>query len=255
MAKKLKCPDCPPVGAPSYMLTYGDMMTLLVTFFVLLISYSTMNDVKFSKAMASLKGAMGVLKADAGAKVRREHVPLYEFKDNNELQYKIEQVLQQLQDITDQTGTHEMMRVDRDSERIHFSIANPMLFEIGAANLKPEAKDVLDQIKNILELTPYTVRIEGHTDNIPIRTVRFPSNWELSASRAIAVVSLFSDMGIAPSRFQAIGYAEHRPIATNQTALGRAQNRRVEIYVNLKKEKQGSLLQQQFNNMQTPIIR
>ncbi|MCD4651598.1 MAG: OmpA family protein [Candidatus Cloacimonetes bacterium] len=253
MARAKKCPECPPVGAPSYMLTYGDMMTLLVTFFVLLISYSNMNEIKFSKAMASLKGAMGVLKADAGAKIRRQNIPMYEWKNNNELQYKIERVLQQLQDITDQTGTHEMVRVEQDAERIHFSIANPMLFELGAADLKTEAKEILEQISSILELTPYTIRVEGHTDNIPIKTTRFPSNWELSASRAIAVVRFFADTGIDPGRFEAIGYSKNRPIATNQTSLGRAQNRRVEIYVNLKKEIRGSLLQDKLNVLPGPL--
>ena len=84
-------------------------------------------------------------------------------------------------------------------------------------------------MKNILEQFPYKVRIEGHTDNTPINTEKYPSNWELSTARACQVVRYFIEQGIPPERISAEGFAQYRPIATNKTRKGRAQNRRVEI--------------------------
>ncbi len=235
MAKKKKCPECPPEGAPSYMLTYGDMMTLLVTFFVLLISYSSMNEVKFKKAMTSLKGALGVLKADQGARVISDPVPMYEFRPND-FNFKVEQLIKQIEEITEKSGTHEMIRVERSKDQIRFSISNPMLYNSGSSDLKTQSDEVLEQIAKVLAMVPFDVRVEGHTDNIPIHTAKYPSNWELSNARALAVVKKFIQLGINPSRFQAIGFAEFRPVATNNTSAGRSQNRRVEIFVNLKQE-------------------
>ena len=241
MAKKKKCPECPPVGAPAYMTTYGDMMTLLVTFFVLLISFSSMQESKFQKAMGSLKGALGVLKADRGQYVMKPRIQVFEFKSHS-FDYEIEKILQQLEEATERTGTHDQVKYERSKDRIHFSISNPMLFTSGEAILKNEANEILMQIGRILSMVPFEVRVEGHTDDIPIHTARFPSNWELSAGRALAVVRKFIEFDIPPERFQVIGFGEYRPIANNKTAEGRAQNRRVEIYVNLKSELSGQLL-------------
>jgi chemotaxis protein MotB len=241
MAKKQKCPECPPVGAPEYMLTYGDMMTLLVTFFVLLISFSSVQESKFSKAMGSLQGAMGVLKSDAGAYILKQKVPKFE-ENKGELEQELQKILEQIEDITQKQGTHEMINFKKSQDRIHFNISNPMLFASGQAVLKSEASVLLEKIAGILNLVPYEIRVEGHTDNIPIHTVKYPSNWELSSSRALAVVRRFVTFGVKPSRFQAIGYGEFRPIATNDTRAGRAINRRVEISISLKPEYTRSLL-------------
>ncbi len=241
MAKKQKCPDCPPVGAPAYMTTYGDMMTLLVTFFVLLISFSSIQESKFKQAMNSLQGALGVLTADGGRLIFKPQMPYYEIK-RHDFDYEMEKILQQLEEITERTGTHEDVKYERSKDRIHFSIANPMLFESGSDLVKTGANELMAQIAKVLSMVPFEIRVEGHTDNIPIHTARFPSNWELSSARALAIVRQFIDQGIAPERFQAIGFGEFRPIASNDTPEGRSQNRRVEIYVNLRDEVSGKLL-------------
>ena len=241
MAKKKKCPDCPPVGAPSYMTTYGDMMTLLVTFFVLLISFSSIQESKFKQAMSSLQGALGVLAADGGRLILKPQMPYYEIK-RHDFDYEMEKILQQLEELTEKSGTHENVKYERSKDRIHFSISNPMLFESGSSDVKSIADDILEQIARVLAMVPFEVRVEGHTDDIPIHTARFPSNWDLSASRALSVVQKFIDNGIAPERFQAIGFGEFRPIASNDTPEGRSQNRRVEIYVNLRDEVTGRLI-------------
>jgi len=232
MSKAKKCPE-----------------SLLVTFFVLLISFSSMKETKFEKAMSSLKGALGVLMADRGSFVISQNVPLYEFQSGGEFEHKLEKVLQQLQDATEKSGTHEMVKVEKSADRIHFSISNPMLFSSGSNRLKTDSYELLKQISNVLAMLPYEVRVEGHTDNVPINTVKYPSNWELSAARALSVVRKFLEFGISPERFQVIGYGEFRPIATNATSTGRAINRRVEIYVNLKDETKKS----GFINKLSPI--
>ncbi|PID28501.1 MAG: flagellar motor protein MotB [Candidatus Cloacimonadota bacterium] len=241
MAKKKKCPECPPVGAPEYMLTYGDMMTLLVTFFVLLISFSSVQESKFNQAMGSLKGAMGVLRTDAGAFILKQRVPKYS-EGAGALEYELQKVLEEIENITEKQGTHEMINFTKSEDRINFNISNPMLFGSGQAVLRKDASGLLEKISSILKLFPYEIKVEGHTDNIPIHTAAFPSNWELSSARALAVVRKFVSYGVSPARFQAIGYGEFRPIATNDTSTGRAINRRVEISVSLKPEKNGSLL-------------
>lgn len=250
MAKKQKCPECPPEGAPAYMATYGDMMTLLVTFFVLLISFSSIQEVKFQKAISSLRGALGVLKADAGAYVRKPRTPMYEFKDE-EMQYQLEKVLEDMRRITEEESTPEsQLSVEKSKDRIHFSISSPMLFDSGHAELKPEADAVLKTIAEILAMTPFEVRVEGHTDSDRLMPgARYRNNWELSAARALAVVEQFlsyEDLDIDPSRFQAIGYGEFHPLADNDTEEGKKLNRRVEIYVNLKSELTGSLIEEEM---------
>lgn len=244
MSKKHKCPECPPPGAPAYMTTYGDMMTLLLTFFVLLLTFSSIQDIKFQKAISSLKGALGVLRADRGTYVHRPNVPLFEFR-SGDMEFQINRVLEQLEEVLRQTGTHDKIKFDQSRDRIHFNISSPTLFDSGSADLKEDAFPILDEIAKVLRMVNFEIRVEGHTDNVPISTVRFPSNWELSAARALSVVRYFVELDVPPERFQAIGYGEYRPIATNETPEGRSINRRVEIYVNLKSDVRGSLLPSQ----------
>jgi len=248
MAKEKKCPDCPPVGAPAYMLTYGDMMTLLVTFFVLLISFSSTQEAKFNDAMGSLQGALGVLKA-SGSSLIKLSAPSHQYKEKAEEELK--KILEELKEASEKQGTQGMMEIIQTKDKIHFNISNPMLFESGSADLKDSSAPLLAQIASVLSLVPFEVRIEGHTDNVPINTPQFPSNWELSHARALAIVKRFINGGVDPARFQAIGYAEYRPIATNDTPEGRSLNRRVEISVNLKYEITNELFEEnELNNQE-----
>ena len=234
MAKCKKCPDCPPVGAPEYMLTYGDMMTLLVTFFVLLISFSSAQTAKFNSAAGSLKGALGVLSAQ-GSYIKQPSLP-YTKAGKGYHDKEMKKIIQETKAMTERTGINEMVKVTQSKDQIHYNISNPMMFDIGKAQIKDVGKPVLDQIIKILKKTTYEVRVEGHTDNIPIHTRSFKNNWELSFARALAVAQYFIDKGIVAQRFQVIGYGEYRPIASNSTKAGRALNRRVEIFINLKNE-------------------
>ena len=234
MAKCKKCPDCPPVGAPEYMLTYGDMMTLLVTFFVLLISFSSTQASKFNSAAGSLKGALGVLSAQ-GTYIKQPSLP-YTKVVKGYHDKEVKKIIQETKAMTERTGINEMVKITQSKDQILYRISNPMMFDIGRAKIKDVGKPVLDQIVKLLNKTTYEVRIEGHTDNIPIHTRKYKNNWELSFARALSVTEYFISKDISAQRFQVIGYGEYRPIASNSTKAGRALNRRVEIYINLKTE-------------------
>ncbi len=241
MSKKKKCPDCPPPGAPAYMNTYGDMMTLLVTFFVLLISYSTIEQKKFTMAMTSLRGALGMMTASQGVSLPVSKMPMFQI-GKGKIDQVIEAIIKQIREQLQKSGMQDQIKMTQSKDQIHFSISEPMLFESAQATVKPAADSLLVLIAEILNIVPFEIRVEGHTDNRPINTPRFPSNWELSFARGIALSRKLIEFGVSPNRFQVIGYGEYRPIADNSNPTGRALNRRVEIYVNLREGIRRSLM-------------
>ena len=109
--------------------------------------------------------------------------------------------------------------------------AGAVLFDPGDARLMPESVEALRAVANLLKADSHDVQVEGHTDNQPIGNTRFPSNWELSSVRASSVVRLFIDAGVAPQRLTAVGYSANVPVADNETAQGRARNRRVAVTI------------------------
>ncbi len=121
--------------------------------------------------------------------------------------------------------------VDLHQGRARIILSGGVLFESASAQLTPVASARLAEIAQLLRTTRQRIMVEGHTDDRPIRTARFPSNWELSTARALAVVKLFGQQGIPPDRLKFVGYGEHRPKVTNDTEANRQQNRRIEIKV------------------------
>jgi chemotaxis protein MotB len=110
------------------------------------------------------------------------------------------------------------------------TLSGSLLFESGKADLRPESAEILSRLANLLEPTQGKIRIEGHTDNIPIATPEIPSNWELSSYRAAAVLRYLTDtVGLPADRFESAGFADNRPLVPNDTRENRARNRRVEI--------------------------
>jgi chemotaxis protein MotB len=124
-----------------------------------------------------------------------------------------------------------LVSVSTEGDRVVVHMQSQMLFDSGDARLSTRALQALQSVAKVLDGSPYPVRVEGHTDNRPIDTLRFPSNWELSAARAASVVNYLARSGIAPARMSAVGYGEHRPKADNRTEQGRAMNRRVTLVV------------------------
>ena len=122
------------------------------------------------------------------------------------------------------------IQVTHTHQGTRLSFEDQVLFDFGRAAISPTGFIFLDKIADVLKKVPYAVRVEGHTDNVPIQTHRFPSNWELSVARAVNVVKYFAEVSnIDPKRLSAVGYGESRPVAANDSPSDRAKNRRVEI--------------------------
>jgi len=213
-------------GAPGWMVTYGDMMSLLLTFFVLLISFSTVHKDEFERAIASLKGALGVLPLEMSLIDFRQQIPRQQAQRFEDVAAKIAEYIRV-------QGRGEDIDVKRTKEGLKLTMQNPVLFDTGEESLKPAAIPILQDIAGLLsELQDSFISVEGHTDNVPIRTERFPSNLELSAARAISVARFLIDRGGIDYKDVSVrGYGENMPIAPNDSVENRQSNRRVEINV------------------------
>lgn len=211
--------------APGWMVTYGDIMTLLLTFFVLLISYSTVQEESFKQALASFQEAVGMLPYQRTL-IQFEKIPAVRTTPP----ISPREITRRMRNAIYAAGLKEQMKVARDKEGVRIIIKSPILFDSGKADLGTGALSVLDELITILRESPNVVVVEGHTDNVPISTERFPSNWELSTARAISVGRyLFEKGGFDPGRFTVAGYGEYHPVEPNDAPEGRQENRRVEI--------------------------
>jgi len=232
MAKKQKGCDCEP-GLPGWMATFSDMMTLLLTFFVLLLSMASLDQQKIKEAIGSLQGSLGVLQGGTKTEVNiRELIPSFEIVEVSRRKL-IERNFDEVRKWLTKLKMEEKVRADRTEQGILIHVNSQVLFQIGAAEVNPEAIAVLHEIAEVLRSNKAEVRIEGHTDNVPIHTERYPSNWELSTARAVKVLRYFVEKEkMDPLRFSAVGYGDTRPIASNETPEGRAKNRRVTLVLN-----------------------
>ncbi len=234
--KKEKKEDAPP-GAPAYMATYGDMMTLLLCFFVLLVSMSTMEIEKFKAAAASLKGALSVLPFQDRA-IPEPQTPRTadQMKKSRERNRRRSQAVARLRQIIEEQNLGGYITVAETTEGIHLVIGDPALFDSGEARIKPVFLPVLDGVVDVLHAGTGNeiIRVEGHTDNVPINTLRFEDNWELSIARSLEVIRYIkSQQKIDPKRLRPVGCGEFHPVAPNDTPEGRALNRRVEIFIEM----------------------
>lgn len=194
-------PSVPPVRSNSWLVGFNDLLTLLLTFFILIVSLSSLHT-------AYLKAA-----ADSVAKA------LNQFGTEGAFRESIKGSLERIPGLT--------VREEKNSLRV--ALHESMLFEKGSADLQAAAQELLKEVAEVIKTAGVTVQVEGHTDNLPIRTARFPSNWELSVARAVSVVKSLSEHGVPKENLSAAGYADSRPVASNGTELGRAMNRRTEI--------------------------
>lgn len=233
MARKKSAEIAQP-SVPRYLTTYGDMMTQIVVFFVLLMSFSSMKQEEFQRAMGSLQGAFGVLPYDP-ALIIPDVVPIPQLSNLQESE--ISESLVKLEDILSNEQLNESVRLQISDKGLSIIIDDAVMFAPGNAELKPKVYPILTRIAALARGWPNTIRIEGHTDNDPIKTAQFPSNWELSSARAMSVLHFFQDdAGFDPRNLSAIGKGEYQPIAPNDTPENKGKNRRIEIYVDYNKE-------------------
>jgi chemotaxis protein MotB len=218
------------IAIPEWVVTFGDMMSLLLTFFILLVSFSTIQEAKFQEAIGSLKGAFGVLKALPSVPLNQE---ILRVQGVEEAMAGLEEKLVEFREGLEKIQKSDKVEISRTEHGLAIRLDQEALFDSGKSELHPEALPILDGIVETLVSFPNAVRIEGHTDNLPIHSELFPSNWELSAARATAVLRRLQAGGIDPRRLSATGLGEWRPVANNDSPENRQRNRRVEIFMDI----------------------
>lgn len=240
MAKPQKCPECPK-GLPAWLATFGDLMSLLLTFFILLLSFSTTSEADFEKAVGSLQGALGVLPGEPiMTSPIKLNIPIIR-GDITEARPTLKDAKAEIEKEVEAEGQQENVEIIQSEEGIIIRIKDKALYPSGEANIKADFLPLLNKIGGVLARMPNTVEIEGHTDNMPIKNDEFPNNHWLSSSRALGVLDVFrNEVGIGPERLAAIGYGEFKPLVDNDSEEGRAQNRRVEIKIRHQQDTEGS---------------
>ncbi len=229
--KKVKCPP----GAPLWMCTFADMMSLLLCFFVLILSFATMDKVKFAKVSGSLKDAFGVQREQTfqvSPTGEMMLAPSFEM-----VPFDVRQELMEIVDAVEDSGLVETAEV---KEGIIIRVKDQLAFASGQAKLQPKFKQLLNKIGKVIFEQEAKVVVSGHTDDVILKKdAPFKSNWALSAARAVAVVEYWNTkFKIPASHLSTAGYGAGQPIATNRNADGRAKNRRVEFLIKPTREGQ-----------------
>lgn len=217
-----------PSNQERWLLTYADLITLLLALFIVMYSMSQVDAKKFGKIAEALngilKGGDTVLKHQAETDPATGH-GLLKLGDLRMINKKIEQHFEQL-------GKQEEIQTEITERGLVVHIMESALFKQGSARLEPRARQVMDIIYEQVKDLPNHVRIEGHTDDFPIHNETYPSNWELSAARATSVVRYFlENYAFPPDKISALGYGEFRPSRPNNSIENRAANRRVDVVV------------------------
>lgn len=219
-----------------WLLSYSDFMTLLMILFVVLFAMSSVDQTKYKQLSESMKIAMGggksiVANQDA-VSITENSKPLNtEIQAENE-QSKLEKLQSQVDKYLEQNGMKGSVSTQIDERGLVVSINDTLFFDSGRAEIKTEPQKKLIEIGKIMNQLDNYIRVEGHTDNVPISNGQFSSNWQLSSARAANVTQfLITNSGIQPQKLSAVGYSEYRPILDNSTEEGRAKNRRVDIII------------------------
>lgn len=222
-------------GAPLWFVTFSDMVTLLLGFFIAIVSFSNIEIERYREAMQSFRGALhspfSGSTGGSGPALPALSESLYDAQEVVEAAGEINRLVKSL-------PSNEGIQIESQPEGVKITLSNPVIFDEGSNDMKSGATSLLGNIARIIiKHDPIEVLIEGHTDDTPIHTARFPSNWELSAARAIAVLELFQKQGVPPQKLVAIGYGEYRPRQTfvkGTPSIEKGVNRRVEIMLQLK---------------------
>lgn len=237
MAKKkntAECPSCP----PRWIVQFGDMMSLLLVFFILLLSMSSIDAKKVNEAIGSLIGALSVLEGGTQSEVSKERMqlatPIVPQSETDEIVNRVTVTISEFNEIIRRQGGQETIQVQEAIEGFVIELPASLLFREGSAQIvNSDAILLLRRVAMLVDTMPKDLNIvvRGHTDNLELSSsVDFRDVWSLSTARSVAVVKELINNGVKPERLSAAGYGSFQPLATNVTEQGRARNRRVEIH-------------------------
>ncbi len=230
--EETKCPKCECVeGAPAWMTTFADLVTLLLTFFVLLLSMANMEEVKFAEASASVRAAFGAHSKPAPSEFSIPIMPSTPESKFAPIQTETAlKVYKRIKTQLEQDNVPEDVElIKKEDDTIILRINESILFQKGSAVVSPTAYPVLRNVADIIRPLPMRLRIEGHTDSTPV-SKRKISNWNLSVDRAVAIMRFFKKGDLLPlERMAAIGYGADKPVVPNTTPQNMAKNRRVDF--------------------------
>ncbi|MDF1880484.1 flagellar motor protein MotB [Sulfurimonas sp. MAG313] len=245
MGKQKPC-DCPKC-LPAWLAAFGDLMSLLLCFFVLLLSMSSMDAKKISEAIGSLAGAMSVLEGGTKTEISKQRIlestPIESREESSSQVNRIKQAIAEMNEMMEK-GKGPAVTLKESEQGFILRLPASLVFKPGEAKIENE--DALLFIKRIALLVQelpneLEVSVRGHTDNqAPGRNSPFQDNWDLSAGRAIAVLKELLLGGVKADRMHAAGFADFRPEASNETVKGREKNRRVELYFYARKNEEKS---------------
>ena len=262
MSEVVECEECEE-GAPAWLATFADLMSLLMCFFVLLLSFSEMDLQKFKQVAGSMDKAFGIqrdIKADsiprgtsiiaqefspgvpqpAAIKVMKQQTDddtNEELKRDSALREAVKELIEEIEISLENEIENEILEVIHYTDGVMIRVQESDAFPSGSAELQPGFIPILEKMQTILDDTTGRIIVAGHTDSDPISTATYPSNWVLSAARAASVVHYLSEKKFAdPGRIELRAYADTQPIAPNDTRANRAKNRRIEINVSVGEE-------------------
>jgi chemotaxis protein MotB len=225
------------VSHDRWLVSYADFITLLFAFFVVLYAFARADQKKQVEVAEAINKALnsGGGSSDSDAQDAAQPVTgaaEEELLTSMQVKYDLDRIDHDLSLVLAKQIANKTIALEFGRGGLVISLREAGFFGSGSADPKPEAAQTLRTIADRLGVTPYDLRIEGHTDNIPIHNSEFDSNWELSSARATRIARLFLEMKTIPAdRISAAGYAEYHPVASNDTAAGRAENRRVDLVV------------------------
>ncbi|MDA3948782.1 MAG: flagellar motor protein MotB [Spirochaeta sp.] len=236
-ADRRKCKKCPPEGAPEYMLTYGDMLTLLLTCFVMLLTTARVDGDELRLILAAFPG-LGNLEGgntlEAGPLAELGNT--IESLPSMERGRALDEARREAISIFNPEIQSQQVRVQEDERGLIISLASDAFFREASAEVNIEqTREILQKLARLLnneELDQRTFRIEGHTDDVPTNPDGpWPSNWDLSVARSLNVFKYLQEFGVDEDQFQVMGLGDTRPLYDNDTAEGRAYNRRVDVII------------------------
>ncbi len=244
------------VGAPAWMATFADMMSLLLTFFILLLSFAEMDIVKFKDALGSIQESLGVMKASSSGdsmipmhnssmsinmsiapppisrvlKTQSSSCSKAEGSAGSESVDTNKEIVADLTSAIDAMKLEEEIQIENTNRGVVMRVKGRMFFNPGTAELKLDSHPIFQTISELMRKFPKEIAIEGHTDNVPTNGGKYANNWELSTARAFTALKFLQEYeGIEINRIHIAGFGDTKPLASNETPEGRSENRRVEF--------------------------